>query len=255
MSIFLAIGAFVLGAIGLGVGIANSEEQKKQRLQQQAYRAEDSIAALEELYDKISLVELPQAYQGLETANLYLENWEKLYESETGELQNEINTYDDYLTSWQGMYDEQVRATELQGRDNLSQLLSNWSDTEVYAADRGTGGSMALIAAQEKRKVVDFAGEDMQLGGGDGFFGLSLSNLRLGLENNRQQAEDQLSVLGTRFDLLDTSLRSDHSQALKSVETHQNAIGRYEEQLNIELPEQIQEQKNLLARLKKEGGF
>lgn len=254
MPIFLAIGAFVLGAIGLGVGIANSEEQKKQGLKNEYYRAESELNNLQTQYDMLLDVQLPEAYKQLESTNLYLENWEKLYESETGELQNEINTYDDYLTSWQGMYDEQVRATELQGRDNLSQLLSNWSDTEVYAADRGTGGSMALIAAQEKRKVVDFAGEDMQLGGGDGFFGLSLSNLRLGLENNKRQAEDQLSVLGTRFDLLDTSLKSDYSEALTSLGNYENTIGRLEQQA-LDHPEKIQDKKDLMAKLKKEGGF
>ena len=112
----------------------------------------------------------------LGTAETYLENWESIYNTQVGQAEVEISTYDDYLNSWQGMYNEQIAHTESKGKGDLNALLSNWSDAEVIAADRGASGSMSLIAKQEKNKAIEYAGEDLSIAGDDGLFGMSMKS-------------------------------------------------------------------------------
>jgi hypothetical protein len=113
---------------------------------------------------------------------------------------------------------------------------------------------MALIAEQNRKKAVDYAGEDLSLEGDDGLFGLSMKNLQIGLENNRKQAESQVGVLRTNLDLVQTSLQDDYDDALASKTNWESTVGWLEGRKEA-LPGEIASKQNLMAKLKKEGGF
>lgn len=115
-------------------------------------------------------------------------------------LKQDVQTYDDYLNNWQLSYDKQVTAQETQGKSDLSQLMANWSDAEVLAADRGASGSMSLVAQQQKQKAVDYAGSDLSLAGSDGLYGLTMNELKTTLAANKSQAESGLTVAQKKYD-------------------------------------------------------
>lgn len=252
-AIFAIIALAGIGA-GIGLGIQNNIDNKTNALKGEYNKADYDLKALQSEYNQLMYVDLPSAYSELDTAQDYLDNWDDLYAAQTGELENDIATYDDYLASWGDTYDQQVKSAEMQGKNDLSGLLNNWADSEVIAADRGAGGSMALIAEQNRLKAVDYAGDDMSLAGDDGLFGLSMKNLKVGLENNKSQAEGQVGVLRTNLGLVQTSLQDDYDDAFTAKTNWENTVGWLEGRKEA-LPGEITAKQNLMNKLKKEGGF
>ena len=247
--------------IGLGIFVADTvidnkkdDKDRINSLKTQYNTASSELLNMQTEYDLIDLQDIPEAQAELDNANNYIDKWDEIYDSQVSQAENEISTYDDYLNSWQGLYNEKTRSTEAQGRDILTSLLANWSDAEVVAADRGATGSMSLIAQQEKNKAVEYAGEDLSIAGNDGLFGMSYENLKIGLMNNKTQAENTMSVLNTNLDLLKFNLQDDLSQATTNRENLLNAID-YHEQRKIDLNTQIEGKKDLMKELKNEGGF
>ncbi len=254
---------WLIGAaiVSLGILITDTiidnkkdKEDRINSLKTQYNTASSELLSMQTEYDLIDLEDIPEAQAELDNTNNYLANWDEIYNSKVGEAEVEISTYDDYLNSWQDIYEEQTLSAESQGRDNLSSLLANWSDAEVIAADRGATGSMSLIANQEKNKAVEYAGEDLSIAGNDGLFGMSYDNLKVGLLNNKTQAENTLSVLNTNLDLLKFDLEDDQAQALTTQTNLQNAIA-YHEQRKLRLQQQIADKEDLMDDLKNEGGF
>ena len=113
---------------------------------------------------------------------------------------------------------------------------------------------MALIAEQNRLKAVDYAGDDMSLAGDDGLFGLSMKNLKVGLENNKSQAEGQVGVLRTNLGLVQTSLQDDYDDAFTAKTNWEDTVGWLEGRKEA-LPGEITAKQNLMNKLKKEGGF
>jgi len=254
MGVFLGLLALGIATLGLVHTVQSSEENKKNQLQGQYNQAATDLSMMKNEYDLISLVDLPDAQSKLDDVDLYLNEWDSIYSAQVGEAELEISTYDDFLNSWQGMYQEQTASAYETGRSNFNSLLANWSDAEVIAADRGASGSMSLVASQEKNRVERYVGSDFSLEGDDGLFGMSYQNLRVGLNNQRRQAEDTLGILNTNLDLLSTSLESDKAAALKQQENLLGTID-YHNTRKDRLETEIADKQALMQKLKKEGGF
>ena len=173
---------------------------------------------------------------------------------QVGGKELEINTYDDYLSNWQQSYDLQTKSAKAQGADNLTSLLSNWSDAEVMAADRGMGGSMNLIANQEKQKAVDYAGSDLSLAGSDGLYGMDFANLTLGLNTAKRQAQDQRDILGIGLDNLKTSFANEKTGWETQLGIETDALSRYTAAKDT-LKTNIADQTTTVEKLKLEAGL
>lgn len=203
---------------------------------------------------KLDSTLIPDANESIRVLQENLGNWDKNYAAEVGSAQLEIDTYDDYLNNWQKGYDQQTAAAKSQGRDTLTSLLSNWSDAEVAAADRGMGGSMNLIANQQKQKAIEYAGSDLSIEGSDGLFGMEFMNMTLGLDTAKRQAQDTRGILGIGIDNLKTSFANQKTGWETQLEIDKNALDTYTKSKDT-LTGNITEQQATVDRLKREAGL
>lgn len=197
---------------------------------------------------------IPDIQANIDNLNTNLDLWDENYAEQVGGKELEINTYDDYLSNWQQSYDLQTKSAKAQGADNLTSLLSNWSDAEVMAADRGMGGSMNLIANQEKQKAVDYAGSDLSLAGSDGLYGMDFANLTLGLNTAKRQAQDQRDILGIGLDNLKTSFANEKTGWETQLGIETDALSRYTAAKDT-LKTNIADQTTTVEKLKLEAGL
>lgn len=253
MGWLIAIAAAALVG-GVVKGISDHNNQKNQlEIQRQnqieGYKSafNNALSSFDDIVGKFNnlmingVQEVGEAISGYRTQ---IENFGLTRQEATDDILADINTVDDLLEGWQGSYDAQTRSTQSEGRDTLTSLLSNWSDAEVAAADRGMGGSMQLIAQQQKSKVVEYAGTDLALAGSDGVFGASYETMVSNLNSQKSQYELRRNILGTDLNVtnmnLDNQLESwrrsltSSTQALETNrQTLQTQIGNLERQYTV----------------------
>ena len=253
MGWLIAIAAAALVG-GVVKGISDHNNQKNQlEIQRQnqieGYKSafNNALSSFDDIVGKFNnlmingVQEVGEAISGYRTQ---IENFGLTRQEATDDILADINTVDDLLEGWQGSYDAQTRSTQSEGRDTLTSLLSNWSDAEVAAADRGMGGSMQLIAQQEKAKAIEYAGTDLALAGNDGIFGASYETMLSNLNSQKSQYELKRNILGTNLQEtnrnLDNQLESwrrsltSSTQALETNrQTLQTQIGNLERQYTV----------------------
>ena len=231
----LGLGAAMLGWVDSGWNdqkeeITNFENRK------------DDLTAYQEQFDTLKYYTVPQLESNLNTTNQNIEAYAKYIDPETGlvdftktseslALKQDVQSYDDYLNNWQLSYDKQITAQETQGKSDLSQLMANWSDAEVLAADRGASGSMSLVALQQKQKVVDYAGSDLSLAGNDGLYGLTMNELRTTLAKNKSEAESSRSIAAQKYDESLTRQNQDYADLLTTKNNQVTALGQEKDNL------------------------
>lgn len=231
----LGLGAAMLGWVDSGWNdqkeeITNFENRK------------DDLTAYQEQFDTLKYYTVPQLESNLNTTNQNIEAYAKYIDSETGlvdftktseslALKQDVQSYDDYLNNWQLSYDKQITAQETQGKSDLSQLMANWSDAEVLAADRGASGSMSLVALQQKQKAVDYAGSDLSLAGDDGLYGLTMNELRTTLAKNKSEAESSRSIAAQKYDESLTRQNQDYADLLTTKNNQVTALGQEKDNL------------------------
>lgn len=223
-------------AIGVNAAIDNQDiNQERLELEKQQYQDElksdlnsafSAFDSIKKEFDTLKYVEIPSLESSIGGLETNVDLWDEEYALQTGQLQQDINTVDDLLGNWQNSYDAQTRSAQSQGRSNLTSLLSNWSDAEVAAADRGMGGSMQLIAQQERAKAVEYAGSDLSLAGNDGIFGSSYASLVANLESEKAQYESQKNLLSQSLDLTRTNLNNQLSDWNAQIAEHSSALDR-----------------------------
>ncbi|NCB66799.1 MAG: hypothetical protein EOM48_11630 [Bacilli bacterium] len=184
------------------------QQQYQDQLQSDFNSALSSFDAIKTEFDTLQNVTLPSLESEIKGIETNIDLWDEEYALETGSLEADINSVDDLLENWGNNYDSQTLSAQSQGRSTLNSLLSNWSDAEVAAADRGMGGSMQLIAQQEKSKAVEYAGSDLSLAGNEGIFGSSYASLVANLISEKSQYETQRSLLSQSLDLTKTNLNN-----------------------------------------------
>ncbi len=257
----IATAAFVATVVD---GIIDNEKDKENlaiaqaNLQLQKESAYNSAKATLDGYSNellnLEVSTIPGIQANITNINTELDVWDENYAEQVGGKELEVASYDDYLNNWQKSYDLQTRSAQAQGKSDLTALLSNWSDAEVAAADRGMGGSMNLIANQQKQKAVDYAGSDLSLAGNDGLYGMEFANLTLGLNTAKRQAQDQRDVLGIGLDNLKTSFANQKSGLDTQLGIETDALRRYQESRET-LKTNIAEQASTVATLKQEAGL
>ncbi len=247
IAIVSAIGGLIFG----GISASNEQERldiEKEKLNEQRnsdYRsALSTLDTMKSNFDALMKVTIPQLEGEISAVETDIGLWDKRYAQETGEIQAKIDTVDDLIGNWQMSYDAQTKSAKEQGKNTFSQLLANWSDAEVMAADRGMGGSMSLVAEQQKQRAIAYAGDDLSLGGTDGIFGASYASLLAGLASERSQYDTQKSLLAGSLDLTQISLQNEleswtttlgnKQQALEmNRESLADMLGGMEKQLNV----------------------
>ena len=158
--------------------------------------------------------------------------WDQRYAQEIGGIQAEIDTVDDLIGNWQNSYDAQTLSAKSEGQENLSTLLSNWSDAEVMAADRGMGGSMSLVAQQQKQKAIAYAGSDLSLAGDDGIYGAAYATLVSNLSSQRNQYETKRNLLSGTLELTDITLQNELDSWTKTLENQTTALATNKKSLS-----------------------
>ena len=149
MGWLIAIGVVSL-LVGIGFGIDNSIKQQDQidiekerlRLQREGDLT-DALSSLDTLktnFETLKDITIPKLQSEMDATQTDIDLWDQRYAQEIGGIQAEIDTVDDLIGNWQNSYDAQTLSAKSEGQENLSTLLSNWSDAEVMAADRGMGG-------------------------------------------------------------------------------------------------------------------
>lgn len=238
MELFLAL--LGLGAAMLGWVNSGWNDQKEEITKYE--NRKDDLTAYQEQYDTLKYYTVPQLESNLNTTNQNIEAYAKYIDSETGlvdftktseslALKQDVQSYDDYLNNWQLSYDKQITAQETQGKSDLSQLMANWSDAEVLAADRGASGSMSLVALQQKQKVVDYAGSDLSLAGNDGLYGLTMNELRTTLAKNKNEVESARSIAAQKYDESLTRQNQDYADLLTTKNNQVTALGQEKDNL------------------------
>ena len=236
-----------VGAATVGTGLIWASEdleikEEQLEIQQQQLNNQiqgtynNSLSDLSDLkaqYDTLMDVTIPGLKEEIKGFETKIDLWDEEYDLQTGQIQSEINTYDDLLASWETSYTAQTSSAEEQGRGALSGLLSNWSDAEVLAADRGAGGSMSLIANQEKQRAERYAGEDLSLAGDDGLFGSSYATLLANLTSQKSQYETNRGLLSQNLDLTKINLNNMLEDWQGDLAEKQSALGRTEGQDNL----------------------
>ncbi|MGX8679175.1 MAG: hypothetical protein ACQGQO_08745 [Sphaerochaetaceae bacterium] len=231
----LGLGAALFGWVNSGW---NDEKEEIQNYESR----KDDLTAYQEQFETLKLYTVPQLESDLNTTNQNIEAYSDYVDPETGlvdftktteslALKQDVQSYDDYLNNWQLSYDKQVTAQETQGKSDLSQLMANWSDAEVLAADRGASGSMSLVARQQKQKAVDYAGSDLSLAGNDGLYGLTMNELRTTLATNKSQAEQERSISAQKYDESLTRQSQDYADLLTTKNNQTTALGQEKENL------------------------
>ncbi|MEA4865355.1 MAG: hypothetical protein VB088_08155 [Sphaerochaeta sp.] len=232
------LGSLAGGAAAIGVNAAIDNQdinQERLELEKQQYQdglksdlnsAFSAFDSIKGNFDTLKYVEIPSLESSIGGLETNIDLWDEEFALKTGQLQQQINTVDDLLGNWQNSYDAQTRSAQSQGRSNLTSLLSNWSDAEVAAADRGMGGSMQLIAQQERAKAVEYAGSDLSLAGNDGIFGSSYASLVANLESEKAQYESKRSLLSQDLNLESTKLNNRLSDWNAQITEYNSALDR-----------------------------
>lgn len=223
-------------AIGVNAAIDNQDiNQERLELEKQQYQdglksdfnsALSAFDSIRSQFDTLKYSDIPGIESSIKGLETNVDLWDEEAALQTGQIQQDINTVDDLLGNWQNSYDAQTRSAQSQGRSNLTSLLSNWSDAEVAAADRGMGGSMQLIAQQERAKAVEYAGNDLSLAGNDGIFGSSYASLVANLASEKSQYESQRSLLSQSLDLTRTNLNNQLADWQGQITERTSALDR-----------------------------
>jgi hypothetical protein len=264
------MGAFLiaLGVAALGTGIwaavnqknYNEESLKQQEEQLQAqvesdyYNAVSDLEEMQGTYDELVTSQIPQAEANIDSINSYLSRWQEEYDTQVDTAELEISQYDEFLNNWGDVYDQQMEQARMEGENQYDALMQNWANTEVVAADRGMGGSMALIAEQERGRVEDYAGSDLSLAGDDGLYGLSIMNLRTSLQTERVRAEDTKSILESNLDSLKLNLEAEKTTQENQLGIWENTLDTHKKTKN-RLKGNLDEQEERVEELKKEAGL
>ena len=258
----VTITLLAIGVIGLGLKAWSTwdnhkanEEAAQDRKEGLYNDAKATLTSLQSQYDQLVSVDIRQDEADIKFYNDKIALWQQDYNAQVGAANAEISTYDNFLANWQGSYNAQVTSAELEGKSNFTHLLENWSDAEALAADRGMGGSMNLIANQEKSKVVDYAGSDLSLAGNDGLFGLEMNSLRRTLNTNKSQAENQKSVLTANLANLRAGLNNELAGYRSQLEVERSSLEMNTSAAQKLIDETIPDQEKTVAKLKKEAGL
>ena len=240
MGWLIAIGVASL-LVGLGFGIDNSIKQQEQldideeRLEMQKQsefdKALESLDSLKDKFDELKDITIPELEGKIQDTQRDIDLWDDRYALETGKIQMELDTVDDLIGNWQNSYDAQTLSAKAEGQENLSTLLSNWSDAEVMAADRGMGGSMSLVAQQHKQKAIAYAGSDLSLAGNDGIYGAAYATLVANLNSERSMYETKKGLLSGQLGLTQQTLEGELSAWTRNLENYTTSLGIQHENL------------------------
>lgn len=233
MGWLIAIGvAALIGGVAKGVSDHNyqQEQLKIQRENQiEGYKTafNNALSSFDDIVGKFNRLMIEGVNEVEETISGYrtqIDNFDLTKTEATDDILAEINTVDDLLEGWQSSYDAQTRSAQSEGRSTLTSLLSNWSDAEVAAADRGMGGSMQLIAQQEKAKAIEYAGTDLALAGNDGIFGASYETMLSNLNSQKSQYELKRNILGTDLQVTNMNLDNQLESWKRSLASSTQAL-------------------------------
>jgi hypothetical protein len=180
--------------------------------------------------------------------------WDENYDYETGKIEADIEQVDTALANWQGEYDVSMGNLQEQGRTQLGELLSNWTSTNVVAAERGATGSMGLVAGQQKSNVVRFAGSDMRLSGGDGLYGQAYTAQDAELQANKQTLLTQQNLLSQNLALTQNNLNAQKTNWEEQLGVLQGNLVSNIDSLG-QMSEQIGAQYNVVDDARKAAGY
>ena len=128
--------------------------------------------------------------------------------------------------------------------------MGNWPDYEVAAAARGASfsGSASKVAAELKQDVVDYAGQDLTLGGDTtedkGVYELTLESVINDLNTQKTEAQASLDLLSSNLAIaksdmendktvLQTNITNTESAITTNKTTVEQASSNYDEELTI----------------------
>lgn len=116
----------------------------------------------------------------------------------------DISAYDSFLSAFPNYAELQRNTFEAQSKGEFRGLLNNFAMGNVGAGASGrAGGSFGMMVQEAQNDLIDFAGADMQLGGGDGGrYQMAGSELNNNLTMQEQQARTQRDILGTSLGTL-----------------------------------------------------
>lgn len=234
-----AVATVVTGAIVGSELLEDAQDSAKldrERLQlekQQAFNSDlSTLTTLSGQYETLRDATIPGLESEISSLEDSIEGWEADSTLEKSKIQADIDSYDSLLTNWQTSYDSQTRSAQAQGRSQLGSLLSNWADAEVAAADRGMGGSMNLIANQQKQRAIEYAGSDLSLGGNDGIYGASYASMVAGLTAEQNQYNTQRGILGQSLALTTTNFNNQFANLHGQLTEKQGALAKQNENLS-----------------------
>lgn len=223
----LAAGGLI-GGLFFGGKESKRQEENLQIEREKAFsQSKAELTAISKDYKNIRDVIIPGVESELRGLDTFFEGYQMEWDQQVGSLELELGRVDSLLGNWQSSYDAQTRSAMSQGKDTLYNLLQNYSISEVVAADRGMGGSMQLVAQQEKQKVIDFAGSDMSLTGGEGVFGAAYASLVANLNAEKDYYTTQRDLIGGGIDLAKYNLESQYEEAVLQKGELEGALGRY----------------------------
>ncbi len=235
-----------------------SNDLDKQRLElqkQETFNSDLSVLnTLSGQYETLRDSTLPTLQSEVKSLETSISGWEGDKNIATSKLQASIDTYDDLLSNWQVSYDAQTRSAQAQGRNMLGSLIDNWSNAEVMAADRGMGGSMALIANQEKQKAIAYAGEDLSLAGSDGIYGASYASMVANLHSEQSQYQTQRDIFGQELTQTIANYDNQLENWQSQLEERRGALSRQNANLT-ELEKKITDQYGVADTSRKNAGL
>ncbi|MBU1081615.1 MAG: hypothetical protein KKB59_14120 [Spirochaetes bacterium] len=119
-----------------------------------------------------------------------------------------ISAYESFLSAFPNYAELTKNSYEAQSRNEFRGLLNNYAMGNVAAGASGrVGGSAGLLTAEAQSELVDYAGADMELGGGDGGrYEMARTELYGNLTAEEEQARSQLEVLRSSLSMLDETL-------------------------------------------------
>lgn len=216
--------------------------------------AKNDLINYQENFDQIKDVTIPTLVSDIEALNRSLDMWNENYDFETGQIEAEQQKVATALGNWQGQYDVNMGNLQEQGRGQLGELLSNWTSTNVVAAERGATGSMGLVAGQQKSNVVRFAGSDMRLSGGDGLYGQAYTAQDAELQANRQTLLTQQNLLSQNLALTQNNLNAQKTNWEEQLGVLQGNLVSNIDSLG-QMSEQIGAQYNVVDDARKAAGY
>lgn len=89
----------------------------------------------------------------------------KELEGTNTQLRADIGDQELALANWQSEYDTSIQESSITAQDNLDVMKQNWGLVNTTNAAFGQGGATAqLLSSKAKQRVIDYAGDDMELG-------------------------------------------------------------------------------------------